>query len=158
MNRFTLPAREGPRPKTADAVPHLQQSDKSPPELVTELMQWAVDILPDVREEATRISVPTTRALWLDKSVAAAHDDAFMPPPGGREFAHVHADGSMHLCVSNEAVSELVEKSWGEPHPMKDQGVNEVLCYAPRDRDEMEIVKLALIESYRYATGRILEL
>jgi hypothetical protein len=56
--------------------------------------------------------------------------------------------------VSDEAVSELVEKNWGEPHPMKNQGVNEVLCYAPRTREEIEIVKLALIESYRYASGR----
>jgi len=154
MSDFALPEREEPRPQTGDHVPHLQLSDKSPPEFVGELMQWAVNQFPDVREEPTRISVSTTRALWLDESVSVTHDDAFMPPAGGREFAHVHADGSMHLCVSDEAVSELVEKSWGEPHPMKNEGVNEVLCYAPRTREEIEIVKLALIESYRYATGR----
>ena len=154
MSGFVMPERVGPRPKTGDHVPHLQLSDKSPPEFVDELMAWAVEHFDDVREEPTRISVSTTRALWLDESVTAAHDDAFMPPAGGREFAHVHADGSMHLCMSDEAVAQLVEKSWGEPHPMKDQGVNEVLCYAPRDREEVEIVKLALIESYRYATGR----
>jgi hypothetical protein len=114
--------------------------------------------MPDVREEPTRISVSTTRALWLDESISAVHNDAFMPPPGGREFAHVHADGSMHLCVSDEAVREIVDKSWGEPHPMKDQGVNEVLCYAPRNLEELQIVKLALVESYRYATGRELGL
>lgn len=154
MTQFTLPIREGERPQTGDSVPHLQHSDKSPPELVTKLMQWAVDNFPDVREEPTQISVSTTRALWLDESVSEKHDDSFMPPPGSREFAHVHADGSMHLCVSDDAVSEIVEKSWGEPHPMENQGVNEVLCYAPRNRDELEIVKLALIESYRYSTGR----
>jgi hypothetical protein len=119
MSGFAMPEREGPRPKTGDHAPHLQLSDKSPPDVVGELMQWAVNQFPDVREEPTRISVSTTRALWLDESVSVAHDDAFMPPAGGREFAHVHADGSMHLCVSDEAVSELVEKSWGEPHPMK---------------------------------------
>lgn len=154
MSAFVMPVRNGPRPKTGDHVPHLQLSDKSPPEFVDELMDWAVQQFPNVREEPTRISVSTTRALWLDESVSAAHDDAFMPPAGGREFAHVHADGSMHLCMSDDAVAELVEKSWGEPHPMKDQGVNEVLCYAPRNREEIEIVKLALTESYRYATGR----
>jgi hypothetical protein len=158
VSKFSMPVREGPRPKTGDQVPHLQLSDNSPPDYVDELMEWAVSRFPDVREEPTRISVSTTRALWLDESVSVAHDDAFMPPAGGREFAHVHADGSMHLCVSDEAVRELVEKSWGEPHPMKDQGVNEVLCYAPRTREEIEIVKLALIESYRYATGRELPL
>ena len=156
MAEFRLPEREGERPKTGDHVPHLQLSDTSPPEFVAELMEWAVNNLPDVREEPTRISVSSTRALWLDESVAAAHDDSFMPPQGGREFAHVHADGSMHLCMSGEAVRELVEKSWGEPHPMKDDGVNEVLCYAPRTREELEIVKATLVESYKYATGRTL--
>lgn len=151
---LNLPTREGPRPQTGDHVPHLQLSDKSPPEFVDELVRWAVDRFPDVREEPTRISVSSTRALWLDEAVSVAHGDAFMPPSGGREFAHVHADGSMHLCVSDEAVKELVDKSWGEPHPMKNQGVNEVLCYAPRTGEELEIVKLALVESYRYATGR----
>ena len=153
MTNLNLPLREGPRPKTGDSVPHLQLSDKSPPEFVEELMAWAVDEFPNVREEKTRISVSSTRALWLDESVDVARDDAFMPPEGNREFAHVHADGSMHLCVSNTAVKELVEKSWGEPHPLKNQGVNEVLCYAPRNREEIEIAKTVLIESYRYATG-----
>jgi len=158
MSDFTLPERHGPRPKTADAIPHLQHSDTSPPELVEELMQWGLDNLPDAREEPTRISVSTTRALWLHESIPAAHDDAFMPPAGSREFAHVHADGSMHLCVSEEAFREFDEKRWGEPHPLKHEGVNEVLCYAPRDESELEIVKLALLESYRYATGRTLNL
>ena len=88
-------------------------------------MQWAVNQFPDVREEPTRISVSTTRALWLDESVSAAHDDAFMPPMGGREFAHVHADGSMHLCVSDAAVSELVKKSWGSHQ----EHIHQVLFY-----------------------------
>jgi hypothetical protein len=158
MADFTLPTREGQRPKTGDHVPHLQLSDTSPPEFVVELMDWAVNNLPDVREEPTRISVSSTRALWLDESVSVAHDDSFMPPAGSREFAHVHADGSMHLCMSDDAVREIVEKSWGEPHPMKDEGVNEVLCYAPKNREELETVKFALVESYRHATGRAIDL
>lgn len=153
MNEFAMPVRTGPRPTTGDQVPHLQLSDKSPPEYVEELIRWAVSTFSDVREEATRISVASTRALWLDKTVPVAHDDAFMPPPGSREFAHVHADGSMHLCMSDDAIRELVEKRWGEPHPLKHQGVNEVLCYAPRTAEELEIVKAALAESYCYATG-----
>lgn len=155
MDEFVMPVRSGPRPTTGDRVPHLQLSDKSPPEYVEELMRWAVSTFPDVQEETTRISVASTRALWLDESVPVAHDDAFMPPMGSREFAHVHADGSMHLCMSDDAVHELVQKHWGEPHPMKDQGVNEVLCYAARTPKELEIAKTVLVESYRYATGTI---
>jgi hypothetical protein len=153
MSEFTMPVRPGARPQTGDRVPHLQLSDTSPEGYVDELMAWAVSEFEHASEVPTRISVRSTRALWLAETVPAAHDDAFMPPAGGREFAHVHADGSMHLCVSDVAVRELIEKSWGEAHPMKDQGVNEVLCYAPRTRDEIELVKVALLEAYGYATG-----
>ena len=65
-----MPTRHGPRPQTGDHVPHLQLSDKSPPEFIDELMHWAVDSFPDVREESTRISVSSTRALWLDEAVS----------------------------------------------------------------------------------------
>ena len=119
MTDFTLTRRAGERPKTVDRVPHLQLSDTSPPEFVVELMDWASSNLPDVREERTRISVSSTRALWLDESVSAAHDDSFMPPSGSREFAHVHADGSMHLCMSDDAVRELVEKKLDPENELK---------------------------------------
>ena len=40
---------------------------------------------------------------------------------------------------------------------MKVQGVNEVLFYAPRDMADVPLAKRALAESYRYATGRVVE-
>ena len=124
---FTLPMREGERPETGGSIPHLQHTQKSPDKIRNALRLWAIGTLPDVREEDTRISVRTTRAFWLSEKVVAQHADAFMPPPGSREFAHLHLDGSMHLCVSNASVAEVVSKAWGEPHPLKEQGVNEVL-------------------------------
>jgi hypothetical protein len=117
------------------------------------LIHWAVAVLPHVTEEDTWISVSATRALWLSEDVPAAHDDAFMPPAGSREFAHVHADGSTHICVSDDAELEIVERGWGEPHPLKDKGVNEVLFYAPRDSEELEIARYAIAEAWSYATG-----
>jgi hypothetical protein len=151
---FQLPARLGERPQTGDMIPHLQHTQKSPDSIREALKAWALENLPDVREEDTRISVPSTRALWLNEEVAAQNADAFMPPFGGREFAHVHLDGSVHLCASDEATQTIVSSGWGEPHPLRDQGVNEVLFYAPRDEAELEVAKRALAESYRYATGR----
>lgn len=153
-HEFTLPAREGVRPRTGDALPHLQLSDKSPDSIRESLKTWVLAELPDVYEDDTRISVRTTRAWMLGEGVPVVHDDAFMPPAGGREFAHVHLDGSMHLCVSESAIQEIVTKAWGEPHPLKDQGVNEVLFYAPRNEAELEFARLAVREAYYHATRR----
>ncbi len=157
-HNFTLPVRDGDRPETGDSIPHLQFSQKSPDDIREALMAWALEALPDVREEGTRISVRTTRAFWLAENVDVEHGDAFMPPAGGREFAHLHLDGSLHLCVSDEVIAEIVQKAWGEPHPLKDQGVNEVLFYAPRNTAELEIAKRGVAEAYRYATGRTVSL
>jgi hypothetical protein len=150
---FSLPDRVGVRPRTDNAVPHLQKTQRSPERIRLALLEWATSVLPHVSERDTRISVSATRAFWLDEKVDAPSADAFMPPAGGREFAHLHADGSLHLCVSNDAVDEIVERDWGEVHPLKDKGVNEVLFYAPRDADELEVAKYALAEAWSYATG-----
>ena len=148
---FTLPRRMGEHPQAGDKVPQLQETQKSPRDVYDKLAAWAFSALADVREEPTRISVPTTRALWLDDSAAIVHDDAFMPPPGGREFAHLHADGSMHLHVDAAVAQEVYDKGWGRAHPLDPRSC---MAYAARDEGEIEVIKRVIIESYRYATGR----
>lgn len=59
-----------------------------------------------------RISVPTTRALWLDESISASAS-SFMPPPGSREFAHLHKDASFHLVMADEDKQKVIRKGWG---------------------------------------------
>ncbi len=34
-----------------------------------------------------------------------------------------------------------------------DQGVKEMLVYAPRNQDELTVAKVIITESYRYASG-----
>ena len=101
------------------------------------------------------ISVPESRAMWLDESIAAAHDDAFMPPAGSREFCHLHEDGSLHAVVDVTIEEMIIEKRWGVRHMYYDRGVKEVLVYAPRNEDELIVAKKIIIESYRYASGDI---
>ena len=137
-----IPKRQGERPQTGDQPPHLQFTEQSPREIYEQMVQWAlVDIpagMPELSEQPTRISVPTSRALWLDGSIDAPAK-AFMPPAGSREFAHLHADGSWHLVVDDDLVRQIDEQSWGERHPWYDRGILEVLVYAPRDLDELPI-------------------
>jgi hypothetical protein len=152
---FTLPEREGPAPEVGQQPPQLQHSDLGPDTIRASLKEWAFSAFPNVSEHDTEISVPTTRALWLNEDVPAAHDDAFMPTPGSREFAHIHADGSLHLVVDVAIEQEILNKKWGIRHMYYDRGVKEMLVYSPRDEDEMKTVKRIMIESYRYATGDV---
>ena len=151
--QFSLPVRHGAPPKVGERPPQLQFSDLGPESIRKELHNWAFSSFPNVKERDTLISVPTSRAMWLDEGIEAAHEDAFMPPSGSREFCHLHADGSFHAVVDESVEQEILEKKWGVRHMYYDRGVKEMLVYAPRDKQELRIAKMTIIESYRYASG-----
>ena len=153
--KIVLPARVGERPETGE-IPHLQRTDQSPRPIYDRMAQWGLVEIPEevgfVQHKPTMISVPTTRALWLDDAVPAA-ENAFMPPPGSREFAHLHADGSWHLVVDEALVQTILDAGWGERHPWYDRGVLEVLVYAPRNEEELEIVQQLVVASIEHASN-----
>jgi hypothetical protein len=152
-NKFTIPVRVGPAPKVGLKPPQLQFSDLGPENIRAALKQWAFISFPNVREHDTLISVPATRAMWLDEAIEQAHEDAFMPPAGSREFCHLHEDGSLHLVLGSEVEQEIIDQKWGIRHMYYDRGVKEILLYAPRNEDELRTVKRIVVESYKYASG-----
>lgn len=44
-----------------------------------------------------------------------------MPPPGSREFSHLHEDGSFHLVMAEAGEEEVISKGWGLPHKGKNK-------------------------------------
>lgn len=151
-----LAQREGEKPVTNPLPPHLQHNQHSPREIYTQMAEWMFSAFAKSREHETWISVPSSRAMWLDEDIENTPNDAFMPPPPkSREFAHLHLDGSIHVCLPEEDVNAIYQAKWGEPHPYKEHGVNEILVYAPQDEDEMEVLKEVIIASYEYVTGDV---
>jgi hypothetical protein len=150
----SLPIRHRDKPETNPRPPHLQHNQHSPREVYDELAAWMFSEFPKSREHETWISVPSSRAMWLDEGISETPADGFMPPkPRSREFAHLHLDGSIHVCLPEVDIQAVYKAKWGEPHPYKDQGVNEILVYAPQDDGEMEILKQVVVASYEYLTG-----
>jgi Family of unknown function (DUF5519) len=149
-----LPRRAGERPKTTSSNPH-QQLSQNPALEVHELLLSKAFAFPRVERRPSAISVPGAQALWLSEEVAGARPEAFLI---GREFAHVHPpyDGSMHMMLPSEAVGQLLEKGWGEPHPMARRGLippTAVMVYAPRDVIEVETILQIIAASYHFACG-----
>jgi hypothetical protein len=153
VRAIVLPVREGHPPEIGQEPPQLQFSDLGAEGIRSALKTWAFSTFPNVREHDTMISVPALRALWLDEGVSAAHDDAFMPTPGSREFCHLHEDGSFHAVVDTPIEDEILKKQWGVRHMYFDRGVKEILVYAPRNSDELVVAQRIITESYRYASG-----
>ena len=76
----------------------------------------------------------------------------------GREFAHFHPmpDGSMHLMLSLDDAKEMVDRGWGEYHPMVADGripAHLVMVFGPRNDDEVEVIKTIILASYHFAVG-----
>ncbi len=146
-----LPERKRARPATSRGMPHAQIGIRPIAAIHNELFQLSFS-LPMVQNRPTVISVPGARALWLDEDMPLAHPEVIAR---GREFAHIHPDGSLHLSLPPERAREAVDKGWAEPHPIASYiGIDGmVMLYTPLDEEELDVVFQLIVESYNFVTG-----
>lgn len=149
-----IPYRQGARPKTNWGQPHAQLDQNPPPQVYDRLKETAFG-LEFVERRPSLVSVPGAEALWLNEEGGHSCAEAFMKD---NEFAHVHPpeDGSMHMMLSLDDVPDLLERGWGEHHPLVEQGrlpPNSVMVFGPRDQGELDHVLKILDASYRFARG-----
>ncbi len=150
----TLPTRSGDKPKTNYALPHEQLDQNPPSEIYQALKDRAFDF-PFVERRPSIISVAGAEALWLQEEGGHGCAEAFMR---GNEFAHVHPpyDGSMHMMLPEDLVSEVLEQGWGESHPLVPTGQAPqtlVMIFGPRNKMDLEVIMSLIGESYRFARG-----
>ena len=74
----------------------------------------------------------------------------------GREFTHIHPQphgGSMHTKLPEHQVAEVVDKGWGEHHPLALDGSipNLLMVYAPRDDGDLDVVRIIIGAAVEYA-------
>ena len=155
-----LTNRKGERPKTGPQIPHLQHTDNSSVDLFEELADWLFS-LELIEERETVISVRGARAAWIKDDYPNANFDVLKT---GREFTHIHpldiyGGGSQHLSLKREDCEAVIEKGWGEYHPLdpriypnKDYG--HIMVYAPRNKDELEAIKIITTASYKLVTNQ----
>ncbi len=148
-----LPLRAGPRVQTSGRVPHVQLAVETKPALLSELHRFAYG-LPGVEERPTIVSLPGAKGMWLNDSVPVVHSKAIV---SGREFSHIHEDGSLHSPLPHDRALEVEEKGWGERHPWADrfdgwEGL--VMLYSATDPDQLKVLIQLVTESYNYVTGQ----
>ena len=142
----TLPDRTGPRTITTGTVPHTQIGVDPVVEVNDELFR-RVYALPGVQDRATIVSLPGGRGMWLDESISVIHPEAIV---AGREFAHIHEDGSLHAPLPLDRALEVEETGWGERHPWADQRDGWdgfVMLYTPQSIEELDITFQLIVES-----------
>ena len=151
---ITLPQRRGERPETHDGLPHEQLSQNAPLDMYDRLkgQAWGFEF---VERRPSIVSVPGAEALWLTDEGGDGCAEAFL---AGKEFAHVHPphDGSMHMRLPLDQVQELLERGWGEHHPLVPAGKmapTSVMVFGPRNPDELAVVLDLIAASYTFARG-----
>ncbi len=151
-----LPEREGPRRDTTGAVPHIQLDAEPVPTVDAELRRRAF-ALPGVENRPSDRSLPGARGLALADDVEVARRDVIA---GSAEFAHIHADGSLHVWLPVDRALEVDETKWGELHPWVGRdgfwdGV--VMVYTPETLEELDITIRIIVDAYNFVTGARLD-
>ena len=151
-----LPQRSGPRTRTTGGVPHTQIGVDPVLEVKDELVRRTF-ALPDVENRPTIVSLPGALGIWINDDVSIAHPEIIV---AGREFAHIHPDGSLHAPLPFERAIEAVDAGWAERHPLADQrdgwdGL--VMLFTPKSFEELDVVFQLIVDSYNFTTGRSID-
>lgn len=150
-----LPVRETATPQTTDSVPHIQIGITPVPELSEELLRHVAEF-PGVSLGETRISMPGVVGFQFDDDISLLRPNVIV---GGREFAHLHIDGSLHASLEPTLARAAIDAGWAVAHPWADQRdgwEGFVMIFTPTTPSELEIVIQLLEKSYNFVTGRAL--
>ena len=148
----SLPPRDGPVPFTSAHVPHVQVGVEPVPDVDTELLR-RVTALPGVDVRPTIVSLPGAKGLWLHERVPLARPQVIVR---GREFAHIHPDGSLHASLPPERAREAVAAGWAVFHPWADKREGWsgfVMLYTPQSMRELDVTFQLIVDGYNYVTG-----
>lgn len=147
-----LPRRETPVPRTTNGVPHVQIGIEPNPAISAELLE-RVSRLPGVEIGRTAISLPGALGFRIRDEIALARPDVIV---GGREFAHLHPDGSLHASLPPELVEAAAEEGWAVAHPWAGERPGWegfVMIFTPANSEELEVVYDLVVQSYGFVTG-----
>lgn len=148
----SLPDRKTAIPRTTDSVPHVQINVVPVPE-ISEALLRRVSELSGVEIRQTVVSQPGALGFWITEDTALARPEVIV---GGREFAHLHPDGSLHASLSPALAKLAAEKGWAVSHPWADQRPGWggfVMIFTPVNSDELDVVFGLVEASYEFVTG-----
>ncbi|KAH8652754.1 hypothetical protein BGZ60DRAFT_533614 [Tricladium varicosporioides] len=137
-----LPQRQGPRPKIAGIAPQRQLNQSGCPEMYLTLRTSLTNL---TKRHPSTFLIGTS--CFEKKGLAVFARNPINATCRG-EICHVHhSDRSMHMNLHPDDARIVLEKGWGERHPLARGGWMSayvprefIMVYAPRDKGELEVV------------------
>ncbi|KAK7511397.1 hypothetical protein IWZ03DRAFT_396213 [Phyllosticta citriasiana] len=156
-----LPLRRGPRPEVRGIAPHRQVLDKMG------ASEGGGIIFDSMLARLRRMAGPEAgNGLVEGTSCFEKHGTGLfstrpLTPTCRGEVCHIHAsDGSLHLTLYPGDAKVVIERGWGERHPLARGGwltrfvpQHFLMVYAPRDEAEMDVVERIVKASVWWVSG-----
>ncbi|KDQ57265.1 hypothetical protein JAAARDRAFT_35892 [Jaapia argillacea MUCL 33604] len=156
----SVPLRKGARPKTGwHFLPHRQvdqHPDEGMKEIITTIFSKLASFNSNIVELAPSPHEKIHQGMVIHHSIPSPHQVAV---DAWREIVHVHSgrDYSLHLILAPQDCKLVIERGWGERHPLS--GVLKALpsqylmVYAPRDDAELDAVEAIVKAAIGYMTN-----
>jgi len=146
-----LPARQGLRPRMGrHPVPHRQLDQKPEGSEARRLLDQVFDRFVDSNGSYVRYA----KSFYEKRNDAVTLVDLARGRPlaamSQGEVAHIHpSDGSMHMIFSPSDAKQVIDKGWGERHPLcgvprHNIALTYLMIYTPRDAGEVAVVRQLL--------------
>lgn len=160
LGQQPLPYRPGPRPSVAGLAPQRQLNQPGSSDMY-ELLKAA---LAELSTRQPKKFVTATSC--LEKHGFALFARHPVNVCGNGEVCHIHtSDKSMHMNLHPDDIKEVLEKGWGQRHPMAWTGwvytpipSTFVMIYAPRDENDLKIVCKIIESAMWYTTAEKFDL
>ncbi|CEJ91888.1 hypothetical protein VHEMI07573 [[Torrubiella] hemipterigena] len=152
-----LTPRKTPRPLIPGySAPHRQASQQGDETLVATLNGYLASLAESnagLVIKGSGLELSTYPALWTVEEETPAH---VLKTTGG-EIAHVHPEGSAHMVLSLADAAEVLEKGWGEMHPLAGRvgrlPISYIMIYAPRNDTEVLVWKMMADAAVAYVSA-----
>ena len=91
---------------------------------------------------------------WLLEELSLSRPEVIA---GGREFAHVHLDGSLHASLPPERALEAVAEGWAVRYPWatrREGWEGFVMLFTPQTTEELDVTFQLIVDGYNFVTGK----
>ncbi|RGP65149.1 hypothetical protein FSPOR_7539 [Fusarium sporotrichioides] len=152
-----VPVREAPRPTVGSwTAPSRQLTDMASKDIIDRYQSFLSSL---TSESPSKLKIATSVVERHGQALFVASENPNNPIAKSMygEVGHMHgSDGSMHLNLAPRDAKLVLERGWGQRHPLGGTilYLGDVMVYAPRSEEEFEIAKKITRAAAKFMVGQ----
>ncbi|KAF4974998.1 hypothetical protein FZEAL_8163 [Fusarium zealandicum] len=156
LSQDDVPSRSSPRPLVGSwTAPSRQLTDQADEKINARYQKFLVSL---ASASPSQLKMATSKAERHGPALCVASENPSHPVARWTEgeIAHMHAtDGSMHLNLTPKDARLVLERGWGQRHPLSGRAlyIGLVMIYAPRGEEELAVVQSITRASVKFMLG-----